>query len=53
LTDDEGEARELTEKDLSQFVPFTDLPAELQKLLSEPKRVVPETQNESPRKPAA
>ncbi len=35
LTNDEGEVRELTEEDLAQFVLFSALPAELQKLLSE------------------
>lgn len=53
LTNDDGEVRELAEEDLAQFVPFSALPAELQKLLSEEKRVVPDAGNQSDRKPAA
>jgi hypothetical protein len=53
LTNDEGEVRELTEEDLAQFVPFSGLPAELQKLLSAEKHVVPDAEAPSDRQPAA
>ena len=53
LTDDEGEVRELTEEDLAQFVPFSALPAKLQKLLSEEKHVAPDTKAPSDHQPAA
>ena len=53
LTNDEGEVRELTEEDLAQFVPFSGLPAELQKLLSEEKHVKPDAEPPSDRQPAA
>ena len=53
LTDEEGEVRELTEQDLAQFIPFSALPAELQKLLSEEKRVRPDAKTPSKRQPAA
>ena len=53
LTNDEGEVRELTEEDLTQFVPFSALPAELQKLLSEGKHIVPDAIGPSKRQPAA
>ena len=44
LTNDEGEVRELTEEDLAQFVPFSALPDELQKLLSSEKHVKPDAE---------
>jgi hypothetical protein len=53
LTDDEDEVRELTEEDLAQLVPFSALPAELQKLLSGEKRVSPDSESSSTRQPAA
>jgi hypothetical protein len=53
LTDDDGEVRELTEEDLAQFVPFSALPAELQKLLSEEKQIKPDAKTPSTRQPAA
>jgi hypothetical protein len=53
LTNDDGEVRELAEEDLAQFVPFSALPDELQKLLSEEKRIVPDATAPSDRKPAA
>lgn len=53
LTNEEGEVRELTEEDLAQFVPFSALPADLQKLLSEEKHVVPDAETPSDRQPAA
>jgi hypothetical protein len=53
LTDDEGEVRELTEEDLARFVPFSALPAELQKLLSEEKHVKPDAEVPSPRQRTA
>jgi hypothetical protein len=53
LTNEEGEVRELTEQDFARFVPFTALPAELQELLSSPKHVAPDAEDQSARKPAA
>jgi len=53
LTNEDGEVRELTEEDFTQFVPFSALPAELQSLLSEPKYVRPDAESESTRQPAA
>jgi hypothetical protein len=53
LTNDEGEVRELTEEDLAQFVPFSALPAELQKLLSGEKHIRPDVEASSTRQPAA
>jgi hypothetical protein len=42
LTNNDGEVREITEKDFAEFKPFSALPAELQKLLQEPKQIVPD-----------
>ena len=42
LTNDDGEVRDLTEKDFAEFKPFSALPAELQQLLREPKQIVPD-----------
>jgi hypothetical protein len=53
LTDDEGEVRELTERDLAQFVPFSALPAEFQTLLSGEKHIKPDAEAPSSRQPAA
>ena len=53
LTDDEGEVRELTEEDLAQFVPFSALPADMQKLLSGEKHIKPDAESSSTRQPAA
>ncbi|MGA3371341.1 MAG: hypothetical protein ABSC48_06215 [Terracidiphilus sp.] len=53
LTNDEGEVRELTEKDFARFVPFSALPAELQTLLSEPKHVTFDAETPAERQPAA
>jgi hypothetical protein len=53
LTDDQGEVRELIEEDLAQFVPFSALPAELQKLLSGEKHLKPDERAPSTRQPAA
>ena len=53
LTNDEGEVRELPEEDFAQFVPFSALPAELQALLPEEKRVVPDAETSATRQPAA
>ena len=44
LTNEEGEVRELTEKDFAQFVPFSALPTELQRLLSSEKHMVPDAE---------
>jgi uncharacterized protein (DUF4415 family) len=38
LTNDEGEVRELTEKDFHHFVPFSDLPEAERVMLSSRKR---------------
>jgi hypothetical protein len=53
LTNEEGEVRELTEEDFARAIPFFALPAELQALLSEEMRVVPEVKTSSTREPAA
>jgi len=53
LTNEEGEVRELTEEDFAQFVPFSALPAELQKLLSSPKQKQEKVTPPSARRPAA
>jgi len=53
LTDDDGEVRELTEEDFAQFVPFSALPADLQALLSGPKHIKPDANDDSTRQPAA
>ena len=53
LTNEEGEVRELTEKDFAQFVPFSALPAELRQLLSSEKRVVPDAETIAAQQPAA
>jgi hypothetical protein len=53
LTNDEGEVRELTEEDLADFVPFSGLPIELQRLLSGEKSVKPDAEAPSTREPAA
>lgn len=53
LTNDDGEVRELTEEDLALFVPFSALPAELQKLLSEEKHVKSDAEAQSARQPTA
>ncbi len=51
LIDDENP--EWTEEDFAKAVPFSALPAELQSLLSEPKRVRPDAESESSHQPAA
>jgi hypothetical protein len=53
LTNDDGEVRELTQQDLAQFVPFSELPAGLQAVLSSQKRISPDAESPSTRKPAA
>jgi hypothetical protein len=53
LTNKDGEVRELTEKDFAQFVPFSVLPPELQKLLSSEKHVVPDAETMVNRQSAA
>jgi hypothetical protein len=53
LTSNEGEVRELTEEDLAHFVPFSALPIELQKLLSEEKHIEPDGEPSSGHQPAA
>jgi hypothetical protein len=44
---------EWTDEDFAKAVPFSGLPAELQKLLLEPKIVVPDAKKSSTQKPAA
>jgi hypothetical protein len=51
LIDDENP--EWTEEDFAKSVPFSGLPPELQKLLSEEKHVVPDAESPSKRQPAA
>jgi len=53
LTDDEGEVRELTEEDFARAIPFSALPAELQALPTEPKRVLPDAEAPASDQPAA
>jgi hypothetical protein len=54
LTNDEGEVRELTERDFAQFKPFSSLPQDLQALLSSKERViVPEPDESESKQPAA
>ena len=53
LTNDDGEVRELTEKDFAQFKPFAALPAELQNLLQESKQITPEASGTPDKKSAA
>lgn len=52
LTDEDGEVRELTEKDLARFAPFSALPVELQALLSEPRHIAPDVEEPSSAEPA-
>jgi hypothetical protein len=51
LIDDENP--EWTEEDFAKAVPFAGLPADLQKLLSEEKHVVPDAEAPSDRQAAA
>jgi hypothetical protein len=51
LIDDENP--EWTKEDFARAVPFSALPAELQKLLSEEKHAAPDTETSSTRQPAA
>lgn len=51
LIDDENP--EWTEEDFAKAVPFSALPAELQKLLSEDKQIKPDAKTTSTRQPAA
>ena len=44
---------EWTEEDFAKGIPFSALPTELQTLLSEQKRVVPDAESSSTREPAA
>jgi hypothetical protein len=53
LTNDEGEVRELTEEDFARLVPFSDLPPDLQKLLSGEKILKPDAEPKRKRQPAA
>jgi hypothetical protein len=53
LTNDEGDVRELTEEDFARMVPFSELPAELQALLSEPKHLAPDVEKPETKEPAA
>lgn len=51
LIDDENP--EWTEQDFATAIPFSALPGELQKLLTEEKHVRPETKSSAKRQPAA
>jgi hypothetical protein len=51
LIDDENP--EWTEEDFAKAIPFSELPAELQTLLSTEKHVSPDTETPSTRQPAA
>ena len=51
LIDDENP--EWTDEDFAKAVPFSGLPAELQKLLSEERHVKPDAETPSNRQPAA
>jgi hypothetical protein len=53
LTNEDGEVRELTEADLAQFVSFSALPGELQRMLSSEKRVAPDAEAPVSKEPAA
>jgi hypothetical protein len=53
LTNEEGEVRELIESDFEKFVPFSALPADLQRLLSSEKRVAPDAEEMAIHQPAA
>jgi len=54
LTNDEGEVRELTEKDFARAVPLSALPKELQKRLRSPGRtVVPDAEPKKRKRTAA
>jgi hypothetical protein len=53
LTNDEGEVRELTDRDFARFVPFSALPAGLQAVLSEPKTLAADVESVSARQLAA
>ena len=53
LTNDEGEVRELNSEDFARAVPFSDLPPELQKLLSGEKILKPDSVPKGKRQPAA
>ncbi len=53
LTDDDGEVRELAAEDFARMVPFSGLPKELQELLSQPKTIRPEPDEETARHSAA
>ena len=51
MIDDENP--EWTDEDFAKAVPFSGLPAELQKLLSEEKHIKPDAEAPSDRQPAA
>ena len=53
LTDEDGEVRELTTKDLAQMIPFSGLPKELQELLSQSKTIKPDSEDPPAHDPAA
>jgi len=53
LTGDDGEVREWTDEDFARAVPFSALPAVLQRLLSSEKRVVPDAETMVAQQPAA
>jgi hypothetical protein len=53
LTDEDAEVRELTAEDFARMVPFSALPQDLQDLLSEPKTIKPDAEDQPARHPAA
>jgi hypothetical protein len=54
LTDDEGEVRELTDRDLAEAVPLSKLPEDLKELLSSRERTLaPDTEPKKGKQTAA
>ena len=53
LTNDDRQVRELTAEDAAEMIPFSALPQDLQDLLSQPKTIRPETDEDASRHSAA
>ena len=53
LIDEDDEVRELTAEDFARMVSFSALPKELQDLLSQPKTIKPDSEDQPARHPAA
>lgn len=53
LIDEDDEVRELTAEDFAQMVPFSALAQELQDLLSQPKTIKPDAEDQPAHHPAA